>query len=187
MRTIFNSIGAVTRPCTRLRVEKSGASPKFIVETEQETWTSPNVVVTAGQFGIPVMPEFRGAGEYKGTLVHSTRYKTGRAFSGKRVLVIGRGTAAPKSRLTWQSRVPSLWRSRFARCRPWHHVIFWAPPRSSLAYLLSSLPPRLADRIGMTTARVALGDLSKYGLTKPDWQPFSAKRIPIIDVGLVRG
>jgi hypothetical protein len=52
---------------------------------------------------------------------------------------------------------------------------------------LSRCPARLADRIGAILARVALGDLTRYGLKRPEWLPFSARRIPIIDVGFVKG
>jgi cation diffusion facilitator CzcD-associated flavoprotein CzcO len=51
--------------------------------------------------------------------------------------------------------------------------------------LLSRLPPPLADRIGHTMSRLVFGDLTGYGIGAPDWLPFSAKRVPVIDVGFV--
>lgn len=43
--------------------------------------------------------------------------------------------------------------------------------------LLAPLPARIADRLSMTAARLALGDLSGYGMTQPDWEPSRGKRI----------
>ena len=51
--------------------------------------------------------------------------------------------------------------------------------------MLSFLPSRIADRIGRLTSRLVLGDLTAYNIPAPQWGPFSARRIPLIDVGFV--
>ena len=51
--------------------------------------------------------------------------------------------------------------------------------------LLSLLPPPIADRIGKMTARLVLGDLSRYGLPHVEWGPYLTGRVPVIDVGFV--
>jgi hypothetical protein len=51
--------------------------------------------------------------------------------------------------------------------------------------MLSVLPTGLADRLGRLTARIVLGDLRAYKVPPPQWGPFSARRVPVIDVGLV--
>ncbi len=55
--------------------------------------------------------------------------------------------------------------------------------RTSL--LLSMLPPSIANRLGGITARLALGDLTRYGLPQGEFAPYSTRRIPLIDVGFV--
>jgi hypothetical protein len=50
---------------------------------------------------------------------------------------------------------------------------------------LSALPAAIANRIGWATARLALGDLTRYGMPKADFAPYTTKRIPLIDVGFV--
>jgi hypothetical protein len=35
------------------------------------------------------------------------------------------------------------------------------------------------------TARLALGDLTRYGMPKADFAPYTTKRVPLIDVGFV--
>jgi putative flavoprotein involved in K+ transport len=59
-------------------------------------------------------------------------------------------------------------------------------PVQVFGILMSRFHPRLADWIGSTLARIALGDLTRYGLKPPAWLPFTAKRIPIIDVGFIK-
>jgi putative flavoprotein involved in K+ transport len=51
--------------------------------------------------------------------------------------------------------------------------------------LLSRFPPRIADRLGRLVARLTLGDLTRHGLAAPAWLPYSARRVPVIDVGFV--
>jgi hypothetical protein len=52
--------------------------------------------------------------------------------------------------------------------------------------LLNLLPAAIADRFGRLTSRLVLGDLTKYGFRRAEWGPFSAKRVPVIDVGFVK-
>lgn len=170
----------------KVRVDGRAKGNRFIVETENESWTSSYVVVTTGQFGIPAMPEFEGAGTFKGTLLHSAQYKTGKVFKGQRVLVVGAGNSGAEIAVDLAEQ-GAAFVALAIRAMP--TVVprdFLGTSAQRFGILLSPLPPRLADRIGMKTARLALGDLSPYGLTKPDWEPFTAKRIPIIDVGLVK-
>jgi hypothetical protein len=63
---------------------------------------------------------------------------------------------------------------------------FLLTPVQLFGIALAGVAPSVSDRIGSIVSRVALGDLTQYGMKKPDWLPFSAKRIPVIDVGFVR-
>ena len=51
--------------------------------------------------------------------------------------------------------------------------------------LLSFLPAAVAVRFARFTARMVLGDLTRHGLRTPQWMPYSARRVPVIDVGFV--
>jgi len=51
--------------------------------------------------------------------------------------------------------------------------------------LLSLLPSAIANRLGKLTARIVLGDLTRYGMPKGEFAPYTTKRIPLIDVGFV--
>ncbi|HKR09775.1 MAG TPA: hypothetical protein VJS39_11335, partial [Gemmatimonadaceae bacterium] len=58
-------------------------------------------------------------------------------------------------------------------------------PVQRTGIILSFLPSSIADRLGRLTARITLGDLTKFQIPRPAWGPYSAKRIPLIDVGFV--
>jgi indole-3-pyruvate monooxygenase len=51
------------------------------------------LVVATGENAEVVQPEIGGLKEFKGTVMHTSAYKTGRVFAGKRVLVVGCGNS----------------------------------------------------------------------------------------------
>ena len=52
-----------------------------------------HVVLATGVSGIPVMPELPGLTDFRGTVLHSSRYDDGEPWRGKRALVIGTGNS----------------------------------------------------------------------------------------------
>src|SRR5262249_61254679 len=58
-------------------------------------------------------------------------------------------------------------------------------PVQRTSLMLSLLPPWMANRFGKMTARLVLGDLTRYGMPRGDFAPYTTKRIPLIDVGFV--
>ena len=58
-------------------------------------------------------------------------------------------------------------------------------PVQRTSIVLSALPPAIANRLGWATARLVLGDLTRYGMPKGDFAPYTTKRVPLIDVGFV--
>ena len=52
-----------------------------------------HVVLATGVSGIPVMPELPGLTDFRGTVLHSSRYGDGDPWRGKRALVIGTGNS----------------------------------------------------------------------------------------------
>ena len=65
--------------------------------------------------------------------------------------------------------------------------LFGVVPVQLLGLALTPVPAAtLIDRAGAVTRRVAIGDLSRYGLGKAEWGPFTARRPPVIDVGFLK-
>jgi thioredoxin reductase len=174
-----------SRAC-KVRADDDGQAHHLIVETENETWRSRVVVMATGQFGLPVLPKWPGFEEYKGRVIHSADYKTGRDFKGQRVLVIGAGNSGAEiaADLAEQGATYVAISIRTPPAIVPRDVL--GTPTQVFGILMSQMPPRLADQIGNTIARIALGDLTRYGIKRPAWLPFTARRIPIIDVGLIK-
>ncbi|WP_107764348.1 NAD(P)-binding domain-containing protein [Nocardioides terrigena] len=57
--------------------------------------TAPHVVLaTGGHSGVPNVPHIPGADDFEGSLLHSSRFRGGRDYEGKRVVVFGTGSSA---------------------------------------------------------------------------------------------
>jgi putative flavoprotein involved in K+ transport len=170
----------------KVRATDDGQAHHLIVETESESWRSRAVVMATGQFGVPVLPKWPGIEEYKGHVIHSVKYKTGRDYAGQRVLVIGAGNSGAEiaADLSEQGAAYVAISIRTPPAIVPRDVL--GTPTQVFGILMSQIPPRLADQIGNTIARIALGDLTRYGIKRPAWLPFTARRIPIIDVGLIK-
>ena len=58
-------------------------------------------------------------------------------------------------------------------------------PVQRTSILLSALPAAIANRLGRATARIVIGDLTRYGMPAGTFAPYSTRRVPLIDVGFV--
>jgi putative flavoprotein involved in K+ transport len=56
-------------------------------------------------------------------------------------------------------------------------------PVQLIGFPLGALPPRAADRVARVFMRAAFGDLGNHGIGAPGYSPYSARRVPLIDVG----
>jgi cation diffusion facilitator CzcD-associated flavoprotein CzcO len=139
-------------------------------------------VIATGQYREPVIPAWPGREQYRGHLAHSVTYRHPTPFAGQRVLVVGAGNsgaeiatdlaeAASFVALSVRTPPPIIPRDPFGL------------PVQRTSILLSALPPAIADRIGGTTARLALGDLARHGMPAADFTPYRRRHVPLIDVG----
>ncbi len=143
------------------------------------------VVVATGQYGEPVLPAWPGRHLYSGRLLHSSQYANATPYVGQRVLVVGSGNSGAEIAadlaeggarfvaLSVRTPPPIVPRDPFG----------FPVQRTSL--VLSLLPPALADRMARATARLALGDLTRYGMPPARFTPYSRRQVPVIDVGFV--
>jgi putative flavoprotein involved in K+ transport len=176
----------LSNPVRRVRPAEDGRAQDLTVETEGGTWRSRVVVMATGQFGIPIVPNWPGLKEYRGRVLHSSRYGSGLAFAGERVLVVGAGNSGAEIATDLAEQGASFVAISIRTPPPIVPRDLLGIPAQVFGLLMSRLPARLADSIGSGLARMALGDLTRYGLGKPAWLPFTARRIPVIDVGFVR-
>jgi cation diffusion facilitator CzcD-associated flavoprotein CzcO len=120
-----------------------------------------------------------------GWLRHSATYTNATPYVGERVLVVGVGNSgaeiatdlsdngAAHVAVSVRTPPPVVPRDPFGM------------PVQRTSILLSALPPAVSNRLGWATARLALGDLTRYGMPKGDFAPYTTKRVPLIDVGFV--
>lgn len=148
-------------------------------------WRARVVVVATGHYGAPFVPDWRGLKDYRGTFMHSIDYRTGRAYAGRRVLIIGSGNSGSEIAADLAEQGAAFVANVIRTPPPVVPRDVLGTPVQVFGIVMSPLPPRLADRVGRLIARMVMGDLSKYGIQPPAWQPFTAHRIPIIDVGFV--
>ncbi|CAF2036417.1 hypothetical protein BRARA_I00535 [Brassica rapa] len=147
------------------------------------------LVAATGENAEPVVPRFEGMDKFEATGVvkHTSHYKSGRDFAGKRVLVVGCGNSGMEVCLDLCNfdAQPSL------VVRDAVHVL----PREMLGtstfglsmLLLKWLPIRLVDRFLLAISRFILGDTTLLGLNRPRLGPLELKnrtgKTPVLDVG----
>src|SRR5918911_5375509 len=62
-------------------------------ETQESVYLSRRLVVATGYNGEPHIPRWPGQEDFRGEILHSSSYKTGAPYRGKRVLVVGFGNS----------------------------------------------------------------------------------------------
>ncbi|GAA0139351.1 hypothetical protein Leryth_017097 [Lithospermum erythrorhizon] len=155
-------------------------------EGERE-YTCPWLIVATGENAEAVVPDIEGVEEFGGAIMHTSLYKSGDLFEGKKVLVVGCGNSGMEVCLdlcNYNAR-PSL------VVRDSVHVL----PREMLGistfglsmWLLKWLPLRLVDYFLLIMSWLFLGDTAKLGIDRPKMGPLELKNVsgktPVLDVG----
>jgi cation diffusion facilitator CzcD-associated flavoprotein CzcO len=147
------------------------------------------LVIASGYNRVAKVPEWPGRDSYGGAVLHSSAYRSGDAFRGRRALVVGLGNSGGEIAL-------DLWESgaevSLAVRSPVHVVprdLFGLPAQVNSLYGLGRLPVALADRLALAVLDRAVGDLAPWGLRRPAVGParqvVEQGRIPLIDIGTV--
>jgi cation diffusion facilitator CzcD-associated flavoprotein CzcO len=176
----------VVTETTVRRVQPSGAGNDWVIDASGGSRKGRVVVIATGQYRQPLIPEWEGRAIYRGRLLHSGAYSNAVSFAGQRVLVVGAGNSgaeiatdlaehgAASVAISVRTPPPVVPRDPFGM------------PVQRTSILLSTLPAAIANRVGRVTARLTLGDLTRYGFPRAEFRLYTTKRIPIIDVGFVR-
>jgi cation diffusion facilitator CzcD-associated flavoprotein CzcO len=146
------------------------------------------VVVATGRYNEPIVPGWPGVDEFAGELVHSHFYRSGREFAGRRALVVGIGNSGAEiatDLVEHSARIVAISVRTPPPIVP--RDLFGVVPVQLLGLAFTPVPaPRLLDRAGAAVRRLGVGDLSRFGLGKAAWGPFTARRPAVIDVGFLR-
>ena len=175
---------AVRTGVTVERVERAGDG--WLVATGGGTLAADRVVIATGYSNVPHLPAWPGS--FAGDLVHSSDYRRGDPYGGRRVLVVGGGNSGGEIAIdiarSGASEVLLSVRTPPAVVRRDTLGV----PSQLLGIASSRLPVGVVDRIAATLRRAAFGDLASLGLPAPQrpYSEFLRRRvIPIVDVGLV--
>ena len=163
-----------------------GAAWLVTVKTgrRQTTYRYAGFVVANGHNWNPKIPGYEGLGEFRGTVLHSADYKGPDVLRGKRVLVVGAGNtgcdvaveSAQNAARTWHStRRGYYYNPKFTMGRPSDQV--------ADSLLALRIPLAMRRVLFSTTLKVAVGDLTRFGLKRPDHRFFETH--PIINQQLV--
>src|SRR5512140_1303837 len=66
---------------------------RWEVQTQDHSYEAANLVVACGRNHDPYCPNWPGQESFAGTMLHSSQYRNGEPFRGKRVLVVGFGNS----------------------------------------------------------------------------------------------
>ncbi|KAK7311801.1 hypothetical protein RJT34_10166 [Clitoria ternatea] len=159
-------------------VHKAGVTTEYVCR-----W----LIVATGENAEAVVPDIEGVGEFGNPIRHTSLYKSGEEFRGKKVLVVGCGNSGMEVCLDLcnNDATPSL------VVRDTVHVL----PREMLGkstfglsmWLLKWLPMRVVDKFLLIVSWLMLGDTARFGLDRPVLGPLQLKNMsgktPVLDVG----
>ncbi|HEY7174196.1 MAG TPA: NAD(P)-binding domain-containing protein, partial [Micromonosporaceae bacterium] len=142
------------------------------------------VVVANGHNWSPKLPAYEGMDDFRGEMIHSSSYKESSMLRGRKVLVVGGGNsgcdiaveAASHAAVCWHSVRRGYWYApKFVFGRPADQV------NDEIAAL--RLPLRVRQWMLARTLRLAVGDVTRYGLPKPDHRVYETH--PIVNSQLL--
>ena len=173
----------------RRRRPSSDTGPTgFAVDTSAGRLEPRFVVVATGYNGVPNQPEFPGIARFRGPVVHTSAYRNANPYAGKRTLVVGCGNSGAEIALDLAEH--GIEAAMVVR-GPVHVVPrdLFGRPSQETSVMLSRLPVDVRDAIVTPILRLAVGDLSRWGIVRPAIGPNrlieDAGRIPILDIGTI--
>ncbi|MGH8217648.1 MAG: flavin-containing monooxygenase [Steroidobacteraceae bacterium] len=159
---------------------------EWFTDTAAGGYRSRQVVVATGLNAIPWTPAWPGQERFRGPILHSIEYRNGKPFRGRKVLVVGFGNSAGEIAIDLHEHGA---RAVMAVRGPVNIVPrdIFGVPISSVSLWLSRVPTRLADAVAPRVARLATGDIGRFGLRRAALSPMAQirieSRIPLIDIG----
>ena len=170
------------------RVER--VDDAWVARTPRGDVRSEHVVVATGFNREPFVPDWPGRDGFAGDVLHSSAYRNAAPYRGKRVLVVGTGNSGAEIAVDLVAAGAEVVLS--VRTGP--HIMrrdVLGFPSQTLGVAMRRLPPRVVNRLQRGVQRIAIGDLTRYGMPAPSSRGMYTRlledgAVPILDVGLVR-
>ncbi|XP_061366529.1 probable indole-3-pyruvate monooxygenase YUCCA10 [Gastrolobium bilobum] len=149
---------------------------------EVEEYASSFLVVATGETADPFVPVVEGLKSFPGKVLHSTGFKSGKDFKDEHVLVVGSGNSGMEIALDLVNHGAKT--SIVVRSA----VHFLSREMVNLGlFMLKHLSLSTVDSMMVILSRIVYGDVTKYGVARPNEGPFYMKvkygKYPVIDVG----
>ena len=160
------------------------------VVTAAETLEAPFVVVATGYEHTPSLPDWPGRDSFAGELIHGSEYRNASPYAGRDVLVVGSGNTGAEIVVDLdEGGAGELMISVRTPPHVFHRAANGIPSQLG-SMLLHRLPSRLGDPLASAMERATVGDLTRYGMPRPERGVLSDFRardsVPILDVGLIK-
>jgi Flavin-binding monooxygenase-like len=136
------------------------------------------VVVANGHNWAPKLPAYEGLDRFAGTVIHASAFQDAAQLRGRRVLVVGAGNtgcdiaveAAQQAARCWHSTRRGYWYApKYVLGRPADQV--------NDGVLRLRVPLWLRQWLFHRTLRMTVGDLTRFGLPKPDHKVYETHAI----------
>ncbi|MBX3223862.1 MAG: NAD(P)-binding domain-containing protein [Labilithrix sp.] len=158
-RTAVTHVAKTSDGEWRVRTRHADAS-----EDEERTYAA--VLVANGHHWDPLLPDPPFPGRFAGRELHAHHYRSKDELRGKRVVVVGMGNSAMDIAVE-SSEVAA--RTFLSGRRGVHVIPKYAFGRPIDQFFTSArLPWSVRQRMGEALQRLAVGDMERYGLPKPD-------------------
>ncbi|KAJ6330062.1 hypothetical protein OIU76_008821 [Salix suchowensis] len=145
------------------------------------------LIVATGENAEPVIPDIAGYEKFRGTILHTSEYKSGSKFKNQRVLVIGCGNSGMEVSLDLcrHNAIPHMVVRNTVHVLP--REMFGMSTFGIAMALLKWLPLRWVDKFLLLLASFILGNTDQLGLKRPKTGPIELKNVtgktPVLDVG----
>jgi cation diffusion facilitator CzcD-associated flavoprotein CzcO len=161
------------------------------VVTRDRNFTAKNVIIATGFNRRPLIPTWPGTNNFKGRIFHSSFYKNGAEYKGKKVLVVGFGNSACEISICLHEygATPALSVKGAVNIVPRDAGSEFANKAISSLAFISKLFPEFVDKLNAPVLKKKYGDYGLYGLKKlpygPNVQMIRHKRVPLLDIGTI--
>ena len=166
------------------RVSRQGG--RFAIDTGAGRFTPRFLIMATGYNRVAQPAPLAGLCDFTGSQVHAADYRNPQPYIGKRTLVVGCGNSGAEIALDLAERGIEV----ALVVRGPVHVVprdLFGRPAQQTAVMLSALPLGLRDAVTTTVLRLAVGDLSRWGIRRPRLGPNrmieESGRVPLLDVG----
>ncbi|HVT67526.1 MAG TPA: NAD(P)/FAD-dependent oxidoreductase [Trebonia sp.] len=138
------------------------------VSTSCGPLTARQVVVATGHQNKPSLPDWPGRDQFPGRIVHSLNYRNPDEFRDLDVLVVGSGCSGLD--IATDLARGGAGRVRLAARKSPNLLLKMSCglPTDLMAAGLQRVPTRIADPVGRLVQRLTIGDLSQWGLPRPE-------------------